>query len=167
MNDAVIGIVLNSNNEIVVTKRRDTPIWVLPGGGIDPGETPEAAVIREIREETGLIVKVVSQCAEYLPANVFSAKTHLFVCSIIQGSLQNSPETTDICFSSVSQLPQPFFSLHQDWLKDWQTSKGELIVKTIQQITLCAILKFLCRHPIIFLKYLMSKKIKYFLKNKN
>jgi len=32
--------------------------WTLPGGGLDFGEDPEDAVIREFKEETGLIVKV-------------------------------------------------------------------------------------------------------------
>ena len=32
----------------------DSRWWVTPGGGIDPGETPEQAAIREVREETGL-----------------------------------------------------------------------------------------------------------------
>ena len=31
-----------------------TELWTLPGGGIDHGEDPRLAVIREIREETGL-----------------------------------------------------------------------------------------------------------------
>jgi len=32
--------------------------WTLPGGGIDFGEAPEAAVLRELEEETGLVGRV-------------------------------------------------------------------------------------------------------------
>jgi 8-oxo-dGTP diphosphatase len=35
-----------------------TPLWTLPGGGLDHGEDPRAAVVREVHEETGLDVTV-------------------------------------------------------------------------------------------------------------
>jgi isopentenyldiphosphate isomerase len=37
----------------------DKPIWIAPGGGLEPGESWEAAAIRELREETGFAAEVV------------------------------------------------------------------------------------------------------------
>lgn len=47
------GLVQNQQNELLVFYRRGS--WDLPKGKIDPGETPEQAAVREVREETGLV----------------------------------------------------------------------------------------------------------------
>ena len=50
--EAAGGFVENSDKELLVFHRRD--FWDMPKGKIDPGETPEIAALREVREETGL-----------------------------------------------------------------------------------------------------------------
>ncbi len=37
----------------------ETPTWAVPGGSIEPGETPEQAALREAKEETGLNVRLL------------------------------------------------------------------------------------------------------------
>ncbi len=46
-------IVLNESQQILLVKRKDVPLWDLPGGRVDPGESAEEAAVREILEETG------------------------------------------------------------------------------------------------------------------
>ncbi|MEE6260186.1 NUDIX domain-containing protein [Plantactinospora sonchi] len=53
---------------IVMVEREDGHGWALPGGGVDPGENPTAAAVRELREETGLIVDPTDLWTVTLPA---------------------------------------------------------------------------------------------------
>lgn len=57
-----VGVVLvNGEGRIFVGERVDTPgAWQMPQGGIDAGETPEAAALRELEEETGVPGTLVS-----------------------------------------------------------------------------------------------------------
>jgi 8-oxo-dGTP pyrophosphatase MutT (NUDIX family) len=50
--EAAGGFVLNSEGQLLVFYRRGS--WDLPKGKIDPGETPDEAAVREVKEETGL-----------------------------------------------------------------------------------------------------------------
>lgn len=52
-----VGILLiNENGAIFVGERIDTPgAWQMPQGGIDDGETPVEAAVRELHEETGIV----------------------------------------------------------------------------------------------------------------
>lgn len=48
----------------VVLRRTAFGEWVFPKGWIDPGETPQEAALREVREETGLRAEIVSEVGQ-------------------------------------------------------------------------------------------------------
>lgn len=59
---AAYGVVHDSAGRVLLARLTDRTAhpgwWTLPGGGVDHGEHPEAAVVREVWEETGLRVEV-------------------------------------------------------------------------------------------------------------
>lgn len=57
MTDRAVLLIVADKRLLLVHRRRGGQDYhVLPGGGIEPGETPEVAAVREALEETGLVV---------------------------------------------------------------------------------------------------------------
>ncbi len=77
--------------------------WTLPGGGIEFGESPDAAVIREVAEETGLTVKLkgiagIDNLFIRRDNEDFQGIRILYNVEVIGGELHHEPSgTTDRC----------------------------------------------------------------------
>lgn len=56
--DIVSGVIISKDNNILMGKGRPGSVykdcWLIPGGGVDEGETKIQTLVREVREETGL-----------------------------------------------------------------------------------------------------------------
>ena len=52
------AIIFDDQGRVLLCHRRDLDVWNLPGGGLESGELPTEAVLREVKEETGLKVVV-------------------------------------------------------------------------------------------------------------
>ncbi|GAA2349708.1 NUDIX domain-containing protein [Saccharopolyspora halophila] len=62
---AVAAVVTNDAGEVLMIERTDNGLWAIPGGAQDLGETTREAVIREVEEETGVLVEVVDVTGIY------------------------------------------------------------------------------------------------------
>ena len=53
-----VTAVIESGDQVLLARQRNTSRWSLIGGGIEPGEEPSAAVYREVAEELGVLPRV-------------------------------------------------------------------------------------------------------------
>lgn len=98
---AVTGFVTNENGEVLLVKtysRADT--WEMPGGQVEEGETLDQALVREVREETGITVRPLGVVGVY--HNVTQGHVVItFEAEYVSGSLQTSDETQEVRFVKI------------------------------------------------------------------
>ncbi len=101
----VFGIITDEKDRVLFCHRCDYDLWNLPGGGVEEGESPWEALVREIREETGLEVEPVNLSGVYSKPEkneiVFS-----FFCKIIGGEIRLTDEADRIEYFEVEKIPK-------------------------------------------------------------
>lgn len=90
----VLAIIRDHQGRILLHQRADNGAWVIPGGCSDPGEEPARTLVREVWEETGLIVRpralvaVASGAqARYPNGDLLEMTVSVFNCTVISGAL--------------------------------------------------------------------------------
>lgn len=77
------GIIVR-DGKILISHEVNTGYYLIPGGGLEDGETPEQCCVREVLEETGYIVKPIKQ---YLTVNEYYGDyhfiSHYFICEML------------------------------------------------------------------------------------
>src|SRR4030095_10104949 len=94
---------------VLLQRRDDTGRWGLPGGGVEPGESVRQAVIREVREETGLLVEPIRL------VGVFSAPGPHRVWTYPAGTVIHYVSTVFECVVHGGALACGDESLALDW----------------------------------------------------
>jgi ADP-ribose pyrophosphatase YjhB (NUDIX family) len=107
-----VAAVIFEAGRVLLQRRDDTGRWGLPGGGVEPGESVREAIIREVREETGLEVEPVRLLAVLdgmrLGFSRVPMYSMVFLCRLLGGELRGHPlETRSVGFHARDALPQP------------------------------------------------------------
>ncbi len=108
----VRAFILNERNEILMAKESVDGKWTIPGGWADIGNSPKEVVVREVKEETGLEVKVVRLLAVYdkqrhaHPMEPNYIYKLMFFCKTTGGNLQPGFDMLDASFFPLDNLPE-------------------------------------------------------------
>lgn len=129
------GCIRNEKGEILLQKRRDKNMWGFPGGAMEIGESANSAVIREVKEETGLDVEVEDLIGIYTnyydsyPNGDRAQTISVFVTlKIVGGELINTnEETMELQFFDINNFPKLVNKQHEDVYKDIKNKNYNVI----------------------------------------
>ena len=87
------AVVIKGDQTLLIHRRNEDEYYVFPGGGVEEGETPEQAVLRELKEETSIEVKLIRLLEHELYDD--GGENYSYLCEYISGEprlAEDSPE---------------------------------------------------------------------------
>lgn len=116
--------IFDTEGRLLLMKRADNDTWCLPGGLVEPHESPSNAAIRETREETGLAVQIVDLVdANYIHVeerqgtkrtNPHEHVHFVYLAENTGGSLELSAEGESLDYWPIEEVPE-WHPCHDDY----------------------------------------------------
>jgi ADP-ribose pyrophosphatase YjhB (NUDIX family) len=107
----VRGAIFRDDRVLLVRERADGK-WTVPGGWADVNDSPSAAVLKEIEQESGFTARILKLAAvddrnkHNTPPSLFQSWKVFFICEIAGGEARTSYETTAVDFFPLDGLPE-------------------------------------------------------------
>jgi 8-oxo-dGTP pyrophosphatase MutT (NUDIX family) len=136
---SVSAVIFDRRGRLLLQHRADGGQWGLPGGSVEIGESLKAAVVREVREETGLVVGIrrlvglysdpALQVVRYPDGNVWHYVNVCFECAVRGGVLTTCDETLALGYFAPGRLPRPMLPNHLVRIRDARARRSTAFVR--------------------------------------
>ncbi|WP_219418250.1 NUDIX hydrolase [Pseudonocardia nigra] len=98
------GLAYDSNGRLLLVQRANEPgrgRWALPGGRVEAGEDDDAALVREMTEETGLVIRTGALVGRVRRGAYDIADYH---CTVLGGELRAGDDALDARWCDAAEL---------------------------------------------------------------
>ena len=133
------AVIFDRRGRVLLQERSDGGQWGLPGGSVEIGESVTDAAIREVHEETGLVVTVrrlvgvysepALQVVRYPDGNVWHYVNVCFECVVRGGTLTTCDETLSLRYVSPTRLPRTLLPNHRIRIRDACSRRAAAFVR--------------------------------------
>lgn len=107
---SVAALIFNEQGQVLLFKHTYRKFeWGIPAGGLEYGEQPDKAILREFFEETGMQIEI----ERLLLAESSKEDRNIsivYLCRIVSGSFQESNEISEMKYFDVNDLPRMLFA---------------------------------------------------------
>lgn len=125
-----VNVAVFEDGRVLLTQREDFEVWCLPGGQVDDGESLAAAAVREVREETGLVVELVRLVGLTTRPWLEPRHVAVFAARVAGGELRPDPaEVLAAAFFAPDALP-PLLWGQQERIDDALSGTGPAVRTT-------------------------------------
>lgn len=120
-----VSAIIRKSDKILLLKRAAEPLknyWCLPGGVIEYDEKPEDSIVREVKEETNLDIKIVKLVGVYLIDNDPRGNgiDVIYEGKIANDTFEIGKEHSQFDFFSFQNLPSPIAYKHRQAIAEFQ-----------------------------------------------
>ncbi|MEJ2011175.1 MAG: NUDIX domain-containing protein [Anaerolineales bacterium] len=126
MQFAALVFIVEDGRLLMVKQGYGQRFWSLPGGLVEPGETLEAAAVREVAEESGLEVVLTRTVGIYLNARTETLAV-TYAGRVKGGDLKPGHEISRCAYFAPDEMPSHARSHFKDRLKDFLEEHPEII----------------------------------------
>lgn len=121
--------IIERGGDYLLARRRDIGWWNLPGGGLEAGETVEEGLLREVREEIGLTVRIVRLVGVYSKPQK-NEVVLTFLCKLTDETPPTaSAEVSEIGWFRPDALPVDILPKHRQRVLDAAAGQPEAILR--------------------------------------
>ena len=121
-----VAVVATDDGKILMVKRDIDPMmgrWSLPAGYVDRGEVVEEAALREVREETGVEVRLDSLLGVYSSQGA-PVILIVYAATVTAGVASPGDEAQDVAYFPTDRLPEMPFPHDDQIIEDWLRRTG-------------------------------------------